>query len=66
MSAKSAPSPFARLWESAGMLLVLALLFLICALGVENFLSVANLRGTQRRSPIAKGQRPGGGVRKKA
>ena len=27
---------------------------------------VANLRGTQRRSPIAKGQRPGGGVRKKA
>lgn len=41
----SAPSSFARLWESAGMLLVLAVLFLICSLFVDNFLTVVNLRG---------------------
>jgi L-arabinose transport system permease protein len=47
MSAKSLPSSsrFARLWESAGMLLVLAALFLICSVFVENFLTVTNLRG---------------------
>ena len=39
------PSAFARTWESAGMLLVLAALFLICSVFVDNFLSVANLRG---------------------
>ncbi|MFA6959248.1 MAG: L-arabinose ABC transporter permease AraH [Opitutaceae bacterium] len=35
----------ARIWDSAGMLLVLAALFLYCSLFVNNFLSVANLRG---------------------
>jgi L-arabinose transport system permease protein len=47
MSAKSLPSSskFARLWDSAGMLLVLAALFLICSLFVDNFLTVTNLRG---------------------
>ena len=44
-SKPSTPSPFARLWDSAGMLLVLALLFLICSLFVDNFLTVVNLRG---------------------
>jgi len=39
------PSPIARLWDSAGMLLVLAALFLCCSLFVDNFLSVSNLRG---------------------
>lgn len=38
-------SRFARLWESAGMLLVLAAIFLICSVFVENFLTVTNLRG---------------------
>lgn len=33
------------LFDQAGMLLVLALLFLGCALFVENFLSVANMKG---------------------
>jgi L-arabinose transport system permease protein len=41
----ASPSRFARLWESAGMLLVLAVLFLGCSLFVDNFLSVTNLRG---------------------
>ncbi|MDQ5980391.1 MAG: L-arabinose transport system permease protein [Verrucomicrobiota bacterium] len=41
----SSPSPFARLWGSAGMLVVLAVLLLICSLFVENFLTVVNLRG---------------------
>ncbi len=47
MSQKSASSPssFARLWDSAGMLLVLGVLILICGLFVENFFSVTNLRG---------------------
>lgn len=47
MTAKSLPTPsrFARTWETAGMLLVLAVLFLICSLGVDNFLTVTNLRG---------------------
>lgn len=38
-------SAFARAWDSAGMLLVLAVLFLICALTVDNFLTPINLRG---------------------
>jgi L-arabinose transport system permease protein len=43
----SAPksSAFSRLWDTAGMLLVLGLLFAICAVFVENFLTVVNLRG---------------------
>lgn len=47
MSAKSLPTPskLARTWETAGMLLVLAVLFLICSLFVDNFLTVVNLRG---------------------
>ena len=47
MSSKPLPSPsaFTRVWDSAGMLLVLAGLFLICSLGVDNFLTVMNLRG---------------------
>jgi len=47
MSRKSAPQPstFARAWDSAGMLLVLAVLFLICSFGVDNFLTATNLRG---------------------
>jgi L-arabinose transport system permease protein len=39
------PSTFSRLWDSAGMLLVFALLFVGCSIFVENFFSVANLRG---------------------
>ena len=38
-------SAFARLWDSAGMLLVLAGLLLVCSLGVDNFLTATNLRG---------------------
>ncbi len=47
MSSNPLPSPsaFTRVWDSAGMLLVLAGLFLICSLGVDNFLTVTNLRG---------------------
>ncbi len=47
MSQKPLPasSAFARAWDSAGMLLVLAVLFLLCSLFVENFLTVTNLRG---------------------
>ena len=33
------------MWDSAGMLLVFALLFLGCSIFVENFFSAANLRG---------------------
>ncbi len=44
-SASAQPSPFSRLWDSAGMLLVFALLFVGCSIFVENFFSVANLRG---------------------
>lgn len=35
------PPAWVRAWESAGMLLVLAALFLGCSLLVDNFLSVA-------------------------
>jgi len=47
MSSKPLPLPsvFARVWESAGMLLVLAALLLVCSLFVDNFLTVTNLRG---------------------
>jgi len=47
MSQKPLPSlsVFARLWDSAGMLLVLAVLLLVCSLGVDNFLTATNLRG---------------------
>jgi len=47
MSSKPLPalSAFARVWDSAGMLLVLAVLFLGCSLGVDNFLTATNLRG---------------------
>jgi len=47
MNSSAAPawSKIARFWESAGMLLVLAVLFLGCSLGVDNFLTPANLRG---------------------
>ena len=38
-------APVADLFARAGMPLVLVLLFAGCALGVENFLTVANLRG---------------------
>jgi L-arabinose transport system permease protein len=38
-------SAAARIWDAAGMLLVLAALFIACSIFVENFLSVANLRG---------------------
>lgn len=44
-SASATTSGFSRLWDSAGMLLVFALLFIGCSLFVENFFSVANLRG---------------------
>jgi L-arabinose transport system permease protein len=44
-AAQPAPSSFARLWDSAGMLLVLAVLFLLCSLFVDNFLTAVNLRG---------------------
>lgn len=46
MSASPKPaSSFSRAWDTAGMLLVLGLLFAICAVFVENFLTVVNLRG---------------------
>jgi L-arabinose transport system permease protein len=47
MKPKSIPSSpaFARVWDSAGMLLVLVALFLVCSLGVDNFLTATNLRG---------------------
>ena len=38
-------APLPHLLANAGMPLVLVLLFAGCAVGVENFLSVANLRG---------------------
>lgn len=48
-SSVAAPLPqssaAARIWDSAGMLLVLAALFIGCSIFVDNFLSIANLRG---------------------
>ena len=47
MTAQSLPTPsrFARTWETAGMLLVLAALFIGCSVFVDHFLTVTNLRG---------------------
>lgn len=47
MTAKSLPSAsrLARTWETAGMLLVLAVLFIGCSVFIENFLTVTNVRG---------------------
>src|SRR4051812_42719087 len=39
------PTAFGKFFDEAGMLLVLALLFIGCSVGVENFLSWANMRG---------------------
>ncbi len=39
------PSAFAVFFDKAGMLLVLALLFIGCSLGVDNFFSLANMKG---------------------
>ncbi len=39
------PTTFGQFFDKAGMLLVLALLFLGCALGVDNFFSLANMKG---------------------
>src|SRR4051812_425661 len=47
MTTKSLPTPsrFARTWETAGMLLVLAVLFIGCSVFIENFLTITNVRG---------------------
>src|SRR5882762_8938812 len=39
------PSAFARFFDKAGMLVVLALLFIGCSIGVENFFSLTNMKG---------------------
>jgi L-arabinose transport system permease protein len=39
------PTAFGNFFDKAGMLLVLALLFVGCAIGVENFFSLANMKG---------------------
>jgi L-arabinose transport system permease protein len=39
------PTAFGRFFDDAGMLLVLALLFIGCSIAVDNFLSWANMRG---------------------
>lgn len=39
------PTALGRAFDQAGMLLVLAALFIGCSLGVDNFFSVANMRG---------------------
>src|ERR1043166_6391386 len=41
----AANKPIAEFFDKAGMLLVLALLFIGCAIGVDNFFSWANMRG---------------------
>ncbi len=48
MAATSSPAsskPIAEFFDKAGMLLVLALLFLGCSIFVENFFSIANMKG---------------------
>jgi L-arabinose transport system permease protein len=45
MKAIRKQTTLARVWDSAGMLLVLAVLFAGCSLFVDNFLTVVNLRG---------------------
>lgn len=44
-TAPRSDSVASRVWDAAGMLLVFAVLFVACGVFVENFLSVANLRG---------------------
>src|SRR4051812_46542056 len=39
------PTAIGNFFDKAGMLLVLAVLFIGCALGVENFFSWANMKG---------------------
>jgi L-arabinose transport system permease protein len=39
------PTAIGNFFDKAGMLLVLALLFIGCAVGVENFFSLANMKG---------------------
>src|SRR3954468_4970687 len=39
------PTKFGQFFDKAGMLLVLAVLFIGCAVGVDNFFSWANMRG---------------------
>jgi L-arabinose transport system permease protein len=43
--APTASKPIAEFFDKAGMLLVLALLFIGCSIFVENFFSLANMRG---------------------
>jgi L-arabinose transport system permease protein len=45
MSTPTTRRPFADFLDRAGMLLVLAALFIVCSVGVENFLSWRNLQG---------------------
>lgn len=45
MSTATTRRPLADFLDRAGMLLVLAALFLVCSIGVENFLSWRNLQG---------------------
>jgi L-arabinose transport system permease protein len=44
-SAPKRPNAFGTFFESAGMLVVLAILFLGCSLFVDNFFSLANMKG---------------------
>src|SRR5437764_9199814 len=39
------PTAIGNFFDKAGMLVVLAILFIGCALGVENFFSLANMKG---------------------
>ena len=43
--ASRSPGAFARFFDKAGMLVVLAIIFLLCSLGVDNFFSLVNMRG---------------------
>jgi L-arabinose transport system permease protein len=45
MPPERSPQKFPALWERAGMLLVLVILFVACSVFVQNFLSVANMQG---------------------
>jgi L-arabinose transport system permease protein len=44
-SARSGPSAIRALWQNAGMVVVFVLMFICCAIFVENFFSWVNLRG---------------------
>src|SRR5258708_3690594 len=39
------PTAFGKFFDKAGMLVVLAILFIGCSVGVENFFSLANMKG---------------------